>query len=549
MRFISQPPKLLQLALTLIGLALLAPRINAAEWQWSVPAGFGRAFLWIPPDCQQVRAVLIGQHNMIEETILEHPQMRATLAKLGIAEVWIIPPQDPVFDFNKGAGKRFEQTMNLLAAESGYGELAWAPAIPIGHSACASYPWNFAAWNPARTLAILSIHGDAPLTNMTGSGRPNPAWGDRNIDGIPGLMVMGEYEWFEDRLTPALAFRERFPHSPVAFLPEPGRGHFDVSEDLVNFLALFIRKAAEQRLPIDAPIDHAPILRPIDPAQGWLIERARLNTPRTVAAGPATHYAGAPKQSFWCFDKEMAHATETYRSNQIGKRPQLLTYVQDGKPVAQTNTHQQVNLRSLPLGDGITFRLGATFLESVEASSASLSRWSYLPVGAPLGHATGGGPITLSRITGPVAQTGPDTFVIRLNRAASTIDKRNNEIWLLASQPGDEQYKSAVQQALLRISPNTDGIEQHITFPEIPDQKNGTGTLKLNATSDAGVQIGYYVREGPAEIDGDTLCFTHLPPRSRFPVPVTIVAWQWGHSSAPKLRTAVPVERTFYITH
>jgi len=44
------------------------------------------------------------------------------------------------------------------------------------------------------------MKGDAPLTDMIGSGRPNPDWSDRNIDGIPGLMLMGEYEWLEGRI-------------------------------------------------------------------------------------------------------------------------------------------------------------------------------------------------------------------------------------------------------------------------------------------------------------------------------------------------------------
>ena len=34
----------------------------------------------------------------------------------------------------------------------------------------ATFPWNFAAWNPERTLAIISYHGDAPRTNLTGYG-------------------------------------------------------------------------------------------------------------------------------------------------------------------------------------------------------------------------------------------------------------------------------------------------------------------------------------------------------------------------------------------
>ena len=49
----------------------------------------------------------------------------------------------------------------------------------------ASYPWNFAAWNPARTLAILSVHGDAPQTQITGNGRPNPDWAAATLTAFP----------------------------------------------------------------------------------------------------------------------------------------------------------------------------------------------------------------------------------------------------------------------------------------------------------------------------------------------------------------------------
>ena len=92
---------------------------------------------------------------------------------------------------------------------------------------------------------------------------------------------------------------------------------------------------------------------------------------------------------------------------------------------------------------------------------------------------------------------------------------------------------------------NTAGADQHISFGAIPDQRVGTQSLKLIAKSDPDVPVYFYVREGPAELQGDTLKFTPIPPRAKFPVKVTVVAWQWGRSMDPKLKTAEPVERTF----
>ena len=94
---------------------------------------------------------------------------------------------------------------------------------------------------------------------------------------------------------------------------------------------------------------------------------------------------------------------------------------------------------------------------------------------------------------------------------------------------------------------NTQGRDQQITFPEIPDQPLGTEWVRLNAASDSGAKVRYYVLAGPAELAGDTLRLTAIPPRSRFPVKVTVVAWQRGRSAEPLLKTAEPVERTFSV--
>lgn len=219
---------------------LRAAPAEEAVWQWSVPAGDSRAFLWIPENCGRVRALLLAQHNMIELGILEHPATRRTLAECGMAAVFIMPGIDPVFRFDQGAGERIDAILGSLAEASGYHELATAPVAPIGHSAHASFPWNFAAWNPARTLAALSIKGDAPQTDLTGSGRPNPGWKPDALHGVPGLMVMSESEWWEARLAPLVRYRDAHPAAPLAVLADTGHGHFDATDELVGFVTLFL---------------------------------------------------------------------------------------------------------------------------------------------------------------------------------------------------------------------------------------------------------------------------------------------------------------------
>jgi hypothetical protein len=511
---------------------------SAAEWQWSIPDGDGRAYLWIPPDCQRVRAVVVGQHNMLEQGILEHAEFRGELQKLGIAELWYVPKFEMQFDFNKGAGEHFQRIMDALAEASGYVELKVAPVVPIGHSACATYPWNFAAWNPGRTLAVLSFHGDAPKTKLTGYSGPNVDWGDRTIENVPALMVMGEYEWWEDRLLPALAYMAKHPKAPIAFLADTGRGHFDFDDRTVKFLAMFVRKAAERRLPRDFPVSlEAPIpLTAIDPKDGWRIDCWHKDqSPPAAPAAPFDQYKGDPTRAFWCFDEEQAKLTESRYQESRGKLPQYIGFSQEGQATEKP--------KFLPGEDGMTFTLGTRFLEKIEDKNGK----DGLPAGSPVSHASGGGEIVLSKIVGPGVVIGKDKVIARLDRSVYTADRRNNDLWLLASHPGDDRYKSASQPVMVRIPPNKTGALQTISFEAIPDQQAGLASLKLSAKSNAGLPVQYYVREGPAEIDGETLTFTSIPPRAKFPIKVTVVAWQWGRTIEPKVQTAAVVEQTFSI--
>jgi len=525
---------------------------TAAEWQWSVTMGRGRAFLWIPPDCKQVRAVVVGQNNMIEQGILEHPVMRATLAQLGIAEVFIAPIFDTRFQFDKGAGEIFTDMMKRLADASGYSELDFAPIVPLGHSACASYPWNFAAWNPKRTLAVLSVHGDAPQAKYPGSGKPNPDWGNRNIDGIPGLMVMGEYEWGDkehgvDRLCPALEFKSRHPHSAIAMLAEPGNGHFNFSDELVKFLAMFVRKAAEHRLPVIMPADGAPALKPVDPAKGWLVQRWHLNQPRPIKPAPYAEYRGPREEAFWAFDKETAWEIHNYMADQPGRLPQLLSVTSEGQALVE-GCGEPVTPRFIPGEDGVTFHVQTAFMDFVPGDAThnqNAARWAYAAPGTKLGHATGGGPIQLHMIVGPAEWVGPNTFELRLNRLNWANPERGSSIWIWASHPGDDTYKSIVQQAAITVPLNREGRNQHIAFPQIPDQPTFQKTIRLNATSDAGAKVYCYVAEGPAVVEGEHLRLTPIPPRTKFPVKVTVVAWQ--HGVPKQIKTAEPVVQTFQL--
>ncbi|GHU79964.1 hypothetical protein FACS1894145_5300 [Bacteroidia bacterium] len=535
-----------------ICLLFLFSNLSAAEWQWSIEIksmvsdetnNHPRAFLWIPADCKQVRGIVVGMHNMTEEGIFEHETFRKALSEIGFAEIWVTPGIDPLFDVTKGAQTAFDEMLNTLSEVSGYSELRYAPVVPIGHSAYATYPWNFAAWNPEKTVALLSVHGDAPQTNLTGCGRPNLDWGNRTTDGIPGLMVMGEYEWWEDRLTPVFAYKNTHPKSPVSLLGDAGHGHFDHSDSLVKYLALFVKKAAHYRLEnichsgLDPESLAKPVkLKPIDPASGWLADRWHPDqTPPKAKAAPYNQYKGDKSNAFWYFDEEMARETEKFYAAARGKKEQYIGFLQNNELLTfNEESHARIHAKFEPENDGLTFHLSAAFTDTLRRKLVS--------------DHSNQGTITIDRICGPVEKVNDTTFTVRFYRMGLNSQRRTGDIWLIARHDGDNRYKSAVQQLNLRIPHrNTEGKEQHILFSPLPNVNQNVKSITLHATADSGLPVYYYVKEGPAEISGNELIFTAIPPGTKFPVKVTVVAWQYGRSTGEKVQTADAVENSFYI--
>lgn len=405
------------------------------------------AYLWIPEGCEQVKAVILSQQNMTEEAIYKNSKFQAQMKKLDVAMVWVAPAFNNNWDPASGAQGIFEEMMSNLADQSGHAEISKAPIIPLGHSAQATFPWNFAAWNPNRTLCIISFHGDAPRTNLCGYGAANVEWGrNRNIDGIPGLMVEGEYEWWEARVNPALAFRMMYPESCISFLCDTGRGHFDCGDRTALYLAKFIQKALEQRLNADGT------LRKLNSKDGWLAERFHSDmtgtdgadkgkTPEPSTASrpqpaPYSLYKGDKHDAFWYFDQEMADLTEARYKETAGKKVQYVGFEYQGKLVPYNDKLQggmRLDLRNM---DGITFQLKAVYTDSSHGVSSTQH---------------GKKKLHIEVIDGPVKKINDTTFRFYPYEAGWDNARRSFNCWLVAVADADEEYKGAVQPICIDI--------------------------------------------------------------------------------------------------
>ena len=383
------------------------------SFDYSIGAEGERSLIRLPRGQKQVRALLYCHQNMTEEVLFRDAEFCSRMDSLGVAmafiqrgsQNWDLSVKD---EYGQTCQERFEQILNQFADGTSHPEIASAPVIPFGHSAQATFPWNFAAWNPDRTLCIISYHGDAPRTNLCGYGRANVEWGrTRNIDRIPGLMIMGEYEWWEARLLPALAFQMMYPDSRISFLCDAGRGHFDLCRQTMDYIALFIEKALDNSRP-----------------------EGGCRYSRWFQDG---HESQDPHEQFWYQDEEMVALTkQIYQQNQ-GKKRQWVSAEIDGELIEyQPDKHIKMNIRL----SGDQFTLKPVFVDSTMTRRSN-------------SHAAVKPRVVL--ISGPAEQVAPNIFKVDTTYFGKDPKRLWTVITLCIEAEGDKTYKSAVQEINVQL--------------------------------------------------------------------------------------------------
>ena len=388
-------------------------------WDCRVGTSDNYAYLRLPRGQRDVKAVLYCHQNMTEEVLFRSPAFCRKMDSLGVAMAFIQQGSmnwDVTVKNDSGltCQQRFEQIMEAFARLTEHPEIASAPIIPFGHSAQATFPWNFAAWNPERTLCIVSYHGDAPRTNMCGYGGANVEWGrTRNIDSIPGLMIEGEYEWMEDRVRPALAFRMMYPKSRISMLCDAEKGHFDLCEQTQDYIARFIGKALQDPRP-----------------------KGGVYYSRWMADGKETHDV---HEQFWYQDEEMVGLTRARYEHSRGKQMQYVSARIGGQLISYNpNSHIKLNatVTSAPMLGDTEFTIEPVFVDSTRTSLSS-------------GHAAVRPRVVL--LSGPAIQTGEYTFRIDPDYFGSDSKRLWKGITLCIEADGEDCYKGAVQELNIRV--------------------------------------------------------------------------------------------------
>jgi hypothetical protein len=241
----------------------------------------------------------------------------------------------------------------------------------------------------------------------------------------------------------------------------------------------------------------------------------------------------------WYFNEALAR--DAYKTAAINWQAasQFLAFLDpQGKPAPMLYQGITSPIPIATGADGITFDLKGRPLPAIPAG--------FVGAGEPLAVASG--TPTVEWVRGSVAPLGRGRFRFALERTwdPAPAEKRTIACVVLRHK-GNAEIRDVVQPGYVWVAPNKEGAPQTITFASIPDQTAGTESVRLTATASSGMPVRFFVVAGPAVVEGTALRLTPVPPRTRFPIEVTVSAWQWGRAVEPKVQTAELVTRTFLI--
>ena len=484
------------------------------------------AYLWIPPAARTVRGLIVTQQNVGEQPFVEHPAIRGACARHDLALLWCCPAIDLRFEHRREAAVQLlEEALRRLGDAAGYPEMATAPWITFGHSTTTTFARNLAEARPARTIAIISAKGGIMLPvegSFPGvySGGQFPEWRqpthDWNAHGrsLPGLRKIRE----------ELGARWR----PVSYVEEYGGGHFDYSERYLEFLALYLDKAIRYRLNRDGTV------RAIGGDEGWVVDLRPPLPTAPLRSAPRAHAPAAMRDAPWFFDRELADAAVMLMDNgQWDRADQIVAFAHlDGTPAAFAKSGIVDPVPCEFAEDGVTIRrFATTWLDRLPDN--------FTQAGMRFTHASGGSR-TIERISGVLAVRDGE-YRIDLNRGFPETPN-----FIAVRHPGDAGHRPSVQPGRF-VLPEYRGREQRVEFAPIGNQTLATKTVRLHATSSAGLSVRFFVRVGPARVEGDTLVLLPLPPRAPRTVKVTVVAWQLGRGGVDPVAAAATVEQSFLL--
>ncbi len=272
-------------------LSSIAVPLPAQSLDVSTPPGenFDKAEfrLWHPQDVQTLRAVLVlvpgsngDGRGQVEDETWRQLAKKHDLALLGVhmtdrrhEQMFI----ENYVNVSKGSGDALVGALNRLAEESGHAELAVAPLLFWGMSAGGQFNYEFALWNPERTLAFIVNKGGIYYSAQASDAARQ----------VPGMFFIGEtdLEFRNDIIAGIFAINRR-AGALWALAVEPGVSHAVAGSKAMA--VQFFDALIPMRLPEGMTSDSAPRLRPLAMDAGFIGDpksnelHAAVDAPRTT---------------------------------------------------------------------------------------------------------------------------------------------------------------------------------------------------------------------------------------------------------------------------
>ncbi len=484
------------------------------------------AYLWIPEKCRRLRGLLILCANVPEHRLVGHSAIREVCAANDLGIVWCVPS---FMNFRKDAAKGtdmsreyatavafLQQLLEGLAKNSGYEEVATVPWLPMGES--------------GHLLMVDALVEQCPDRCIAGIWIKNNHLPPKNRQ-VPALVAFGTaQEWSQDKTNirtkwndvgPAyegvLKQRKSNMSWPLSYIMDGGSGHFDCSERLTAYFARYIDLAAKARLSADGSAG----LKSIDISKGFL---ADIPVPGhgdggVAAVGAVLDARGLP----WYFNKTSAEEARAFAEINWKAETQLPAFADASGGIRSFDFNGISSVTPVMEEDGITFTLRGVMLDKIPANFVGAGETLVKAPGSP----------AIEWLCGPVTPAGGSKFRISLDRSWPS-----SACYLAARHHGTDEIRESVQPCAVKLQKNTIGAPQKITFDPIPNISVNVKSIRLTAKSDAGLPVQFFVRSGPAKVQGDQLILTPIPPRSKLPLTVKVCAWQWGRSNEPAVQTA-----------
>ena len=503
--------------------------MHSATFEYSVSNKVSATtYLWIPDHCHRLRGLLILGRNVPEHMLVGHPAIRAACAADDLGIFWSTPSF--YSSNNKDAQKTtafLQQLLAGLAEKSGYDEVATVPWLPIGESMHLGMVNHLLDAAPQRCIAGIYVKNasfnyknrETPVLMSVGTSQE---WDQEKVDIRTRWQNVSFYETFRKE-------RAAFPNWPASLLVDGGSGHFECPEVMVRYFAGYITAVVKARVPDDPKQG----LLPMTQSNGLL---AGLPLPGQESFPPIAGDKANParRSAPWFLNEQLANEAFNFAAINWKAETQMPAFKHsNGTPVPMT--YRGIT-RPIPIqtgADGVAFELKGCLLPAIPTN--------FVAAGTPLARVPGSP--SVEWVCGAVAPLGQDKFRIALDRTWP-----GSPIYVAVRHKGNAAIRSVVEPGSIDLIPNSSGAPQTIAFAPIPDQLAGKITIPLNATSDSGMPVEFFVVAGPAIVKNGTLELTPIPPRTRFPVTVTVTAWQWGRAIAPQIQTAKTVTQTFCVT-